>query len=104
MIMAYVFLSGGLDSTVLAAFIRPKIQNLRAIYVNHGQLGSSRELSVAKKVSRSLKMPFKVIDIPGLWPSFSDVAGRAPGPTTSAAIALSAGLVFALNYVAWAGE
>ncbi|RWY88651.1 hypothetical protein EHI44_11415 [Rhizobium leguminosarum] len=102
--MPYILLSGGLDSTVLAAYLFPKIPSLKAIYVNHGQLGAIKEISSADNICSILGINLKVIDIAGCWPSFSDVAAGRPSPTTSSAIALNAGLVLAMNYVAWAGE
>lgn len=101
--MDYILLSGGLDSTVLAAMLHRDNNALRAIYVNHGQVGSRKELVAADLMCAKLGMPLKVIDISGAWHSFSDVIAGRPGIGTSSAIALSAGLLLAVNWVAWAG-
>jgi 7-cyano-7-deazaguanine synthase len=67
-------------------------------------LGASKELASAEDTAKRFGVPLKVIDISGVWASFSDVAEGRPGTGTSSAIALNAGVVFALNYVAWAGQ
>ncbi|KZW95874.1 7-cyano-7-deazaguanine synthase [Aeromonas veronii] len=101
----YILLSGGLDSAALAYILaKGQGQQLRALYVDHGQRASSPELSSAHKIAHSLSINLKVIDATGLWPSFRDIAE----PThvhimTSSAKTMSPGIAIAACYAAMAG-
>jgi 7-cyano-7-deazaguanine synthase len=101
--MDYVLLSGGLDSTVLLASEYKSNKAIKAIYVNHGQKGSIKELSYSQDICQTLGVKLKIIDISSSFSSFSDVIDGRPGIGTSSAIALNSGLLMAINWIAWAG-
>lgn len=105
MVSDYILLSGGLDSAALAyILVRGQRQQLRALYIDHGQRASFRELASAHMIARSLKINLKVIDASGVWSSFRDVAE----PThihimTSSAQSMSPFIAVGACYAALAG-
>lgn len=102
----FILLSGGLDSTLLAYDLkqRKSLDELEAIYIDHGQLAANKEKEAACRVAEELNISFKVIDISGLWPSFQDVINRERFHVmTSSGISPSAGILIGANYAAWAG-
>jgi 7-cyano-7-deazaguanine synthase len=57
-----VLLSGGMDSTTLLYYLLDKKQRVHPLILNYGQL-HSREVSAAFRVSQSLRLKPKVVDI-----------------------------------------
>lgn len=72
-----VLLSGGLDSTVLANWLKRNGEEIiAALFVNYGQDAAMRELYSARRTSLKLNIPLEIVDIPnlryvmwGLWES-----------------------------------
>jgi 7-cyano-7-deazaguanine synthase len=78
-----VLLSGGLDSTVLAADLHKRGERLEAITFNYGQR-HARELDAARAVAASLNIPQNIVDL--------DLARLAPTSSqTSSSIAVPHG-------------
>jgi 7-cyano-7-deazaguanine synthase len=75
-----VLLSGGLDSTTVAAYAKAEGYELAALSFNYGQR-HWRELESAKKVAALLRMQHEVVDLPGLnrlaWYSALTTGGLA---------------------------
>lgn len=63
---AILLLSGGLDSTVAAWLLRPKIEPALAITVDYGQRALPREAAAAYALSRRLEIPHRVLSLPFL--------------------------------------
>lgn len=66
--VAFVLLSGGLDSTTCLYLARTQFQEVRAVSINYGQR-HSKELSFARQSSSALGIPHHIINIPNLIPS-----------------------------------
>jgi 7-cyano-7-deazaguanine synthase len=60
-----VLLSGGLDSTIVAAYARAEGHELAALSFRYGQR-HSRELEAAKKVTGILEIQHEVVDLPAM--------------------------------------
>ena len=59
---AVIILSGGIDSTTLAYYLKDKGYKLYALTFDYGQK-QRKEIKIAKAISKGLKIPHKVIDI-----------------------------------------
>lgn len=76
-----IMLSGGFDSTVLAAWKKPE----KAYFVDYGQPASKPELHAAHKVAKHLGIELEVINVTGFHlGSMADPTGNA-GPRVVAA-------------------
>lgn len=60
--MGLVLLSGGLDSTTVAAQARRQDYELTAVTVHYGQL-HSREIQAAQQVAAALDIPQRIVDV-----------------------------------------
>lgn len=69
---SFILSSGGLDSTVLAYFLKYKegINNLSGIYINSGQPNRRREYRKAKDFGKNLNIKISLFDIRKLYNSF----------------------------------
>ena len=63
--MSVVLLSGGLDSTTVAAHAKAQGYELVALTFNYGQR-HQREMEAAKRVARMLEIRHEVVDLPAL--------------------------------------
>jgi 7-cyano-7-deazaguanine synthase len=61
-----IFLSGGLDSMVLAHSLVSDGRRLRALHFATGRYSSAQELNVAKRLSLDLDLPLEVVDFTGI--------------------------------------
>lgn len=67
-----LMLSGGIDSTTLAYFLRSRCRQLRAIALNYGQRDFTQALQSINHTSVALNLPVNVVDIPN---AFSNLRG-----------------------------
>ncbi|GEM_PF-4572653 len=67
---ATIMLSGGIDSAAAMHFFVEKGTQLRAIFIDFGQVAVASQLSCARKIARVYNVPFEVIDISGIKRSF----------------------------------
>lgn len=74
-----ILLSGGLDSTALAYWLRPKL----AITFDYGQVAASSELRAARAISRNLGIGFREVTIDIRKFGAGPMAGLAPSPLAS---------------------
>ncbi|AUL97449.1 7-cyano-7-deazaguanine synthase [Vibrio vulnificus] len=61
-----ISLSGGLDSTVLAYYLKDQGYKLISAFIDFGTDSSQRELAAAKYFAMDMRIPFEVIDFRGL--------------------------------------
>jgi 7-cyano-7-deazaguanine synthase len=62
---AVVLLSGGIDSAACVAFLKPRTDNLRAIFLNYGQLSHEKEEEAASAVAAHFEIPLKILNCVG---------------------------------------
>ena len=67
-----VVLSGGVDSTTLAYYIKDQGYDLAAITFNYGQI-STKEIEHAKKIAAKLNIPIQIIDLSSLKEIFQGI-------------------------------
>ncbi|WP_144491109.1 7-cyano-7-deazaguanine synthase [Bacillus sp. WP8] len=72
---AIVLLSGGIDSTVLAYWVKKEGYDVQLMFLDYGQDNARSELFAARRTSRSLKVPIEVVSIPGLKNQFVGFTG-----------------------------
>ncbi len=68
---AYVMLSGGPDSTTLAYWAESQGRSFDFIYLDYGHPAKPNEVEVAKVVTKKLKRKLVVLDMSGLYASFT---------------------------------
>lgn len=78
--MIHVALSGGLDSTVLAASYVHDGEEVSAVAFLYGQRHASRELAAAADVADDLRIPLTIIPIPDEVLRSPALIGDAPTP------------------------
>ena len=61
---ATILLSGGIDSTACAYFLREQGFNINGLFFYYGQASQDHEENAVKKICESLKIPLLVSRIP----------------------------------------
>ena len=79
--LSLTLLSGGLDSTVLAAWSKPKL----GLFVDYGQPARIPERLAASGVAKTLGFPLEVITVSGIALGSMDDPTGTPGPRVVAA-------------------
>ena len=63
---AIILLSGGLDSTVAAWMLRPRVEPVLALTADYGQKAARRELAAAYALAQRLGIPHRTVFLPFL--------------------------------------
>ena len=72
---AIVLLSGGIDSAVLAYWVKKEGYDVELMFIDYGQDNARSELFASRRTSRALKVPIEVVSIPGLKNQFLGFTG-----------------------------
>lgn len=80
--VAFVLLSGGIDSTTCLAIARSQFSDVRAISINYGQR-HLKETNFAKKTCAILNIPHRMLNLKGVVPKTMLTDKKAKVPHTS---------------------
>jgi len=72
-------LSGGLDSSVLAAYLQ-KESTVQALFIDYGQRHSAKEGQAAYRVARSMNIPIRFLQLRGIFGDNNALTGDLSVP------------------------